>query len=194
MKRLTLWTRSWPDSFWFWAKFLLAVLVVIGLLCLLLYDPFNIFDGWHDRYPARAAVRLHEAAMTIGSVLAAFAMVVVYTENRTRGQCASPTTLSTLFVLFMSIASVALICAVCTSALYLFTYVNIVESVTRGSLLNLTALSGGAGFLGVLSFLTAFGIHGYFTSKERGRITTSVAIAGFCYMALAGLQVACWVF
>ena len=191
MRKITHWISGWLNSLYFWAMCLLGVAVCIGLLSQLLYHTFGSLPCWDwraDYMPfARAADQLHKAAMTVGGVLAGFTMIVVYTENR-RGEL--DVRLSNVFVSLMSVASVAFVCAFCVSGLYLFSHQGINRYETNVLLLNLTALSGGAGAVGMLSFLAAFGVQGYLTSRKRGRFMPTVTIAALSLMALAAAQVA----
>ena len=190
------WTKSGPGSFSFWAGTLFTVALTVALMCQVLYDPLDLWCGdWRTRFlrVAYAGDQLHQAAMTVGSILAAFTMAVAYTENRRASTHARSPRLSTLYVTLVSIASVAFVCAVSASGLYLFVHKNFVASIdTKELLLTLTTLSSGAGSLGMLTFLTAFGVLGYLTSRRRGRITTLIAIGGFCFMTIAVAQVA-WI-
>ena len=179
-------------SYWFWPPILVLLFAVCALAAAVGVDPVEI-DGkaWLDHYMqyVRAMARLHEAALSVGGVLAAFTMMVAYMASNS-----GPSRKHAIFYCLMLFSSVAFVCAVCASARSLYTSQTIIELAThsfpRGEVFwNLTALSAIAGFAGVLSFLAALGIQGYLYSTARGRFTATVALAALFFMVGASLQI-----
>lgn len=153
------------SSLTFWVLMSLTLGAFCWMTGGLLFDPIMIDDpDWKRSYLkfAQAADQLHEAGIAVGSVLAAFTMMVAHLASKE-----PRSKLQTTYFSLVSFSSIAFVCAVCASGLYLFVQeildVFKDESVIirhAESLGNLTILAALSGFLGILSFLLAFGIQG----------------------------------
>ena len=193
MPRLSHWVRSRRNALSFWVPAIVLVCVAYYVASLLdLSRYYEIEDqcefSVYMQYAA-ATERLHEAAMTVGSVLAAFTMMVAYTANTAR-----KSRKETAFFCLVSFSSVAFVCAVCASGLSLFAYRTLEElaedSFKYGAVMwNLTALAASAGLLGVIAFLAGFGLNGYLSGTARGRFTAVLALLALTFMVGASLQV-----